>query len=117
VLSPLQLEIAAIVADLEEAHDFALAGGAALILRGEVDRQTRDLDFFGLTPEAVDRLAPAVEHALQHAGLAVSSVRRNPGFARLLIQRGEERTELDLGADARLFPLESTRPAPTLSGE
>jgi hypothetical protein len=28
-----------------------------------VQRQTRDLDFFGLTPAAVDRLVPAVDRA------------------------------------------------------
>ena len=28
-----------------------------------------------------------------------------------------ESTELDLGADARLFPVEPHHPAPTLSGE
>jgi hypothetical protein len=74
VLSPLQERVAAIVAGLDEAKDFALAGGAALILRGEVERRTRDLDFFGLTGDAVD-------------------------------------------ADARLFPAEPARPAPTLRGE
>jgi hypothetical protein len=42
VLSPLQQRVAEIVAGLEEAEGFALAGGAALIARGEVQRQTRD---------------------------------------------------------------------------
>jgi hypothetical protein len=41
----------------------------------------------------------------------------NPGFARLLVARGDDRTELDLAADARLFPIEPGRPAPTLGGE
>lgn len=41
VLSPLQEQIAEIIAGLEEAEDFALAGGAALIARGDVLRQTR----------------------------------------------------------------------------
>lgn len=45
MLSPLQEQVAAIIAGLEEAEDFALAGGAALIVRGDVQRQTRDLDF------------------------------------------------------------------------
>jgi hypothetical protein len=58
VLSPLQEQVAAIIAGLDEAKDFALAGGAALIARGEIERRTRDLDFFGLTGDAVDRLVP-----------------------------------------------------------
>jgi hypothetical protein len=38
VLSPLQEKVAEIVAGLDEAADFALAGGAALIARGDVER-------------------------------------------------------------------------------
>jgi hypothetical protein len=71
VLTPFQERIAAIVAGLDEAEDFALAGDGALIVRGDVDRATRDLDFFGLTIESVDRLAPAVERALTRAGMEI----------------------------------------------
>lgn len=117
MLSPLQEQVAEIIAGLEEAADFALAGGAALISRGAVQRQTKDLDFFGLTTDAVDRLLPAVEHALQAAGLGVRRVQDNPGFARLLIEGVSDRTEVDLAADARLFPVEPGKPAPALSGE
>lgn len=117
MLSPLQEQVAEIVSGLEEAHGFALAGGAALIARGEVQRQTRDLDFFGLTGEAVDRLLPAAERALRDAGLEVERIQVNPGFARLIVSLGDDRTELDLAADARLFPAEPGRPAPMLTGE
>ena len=55
--------------------------------------------------------------ALRDAGLAVRHVQKNPGFARLIVESGNESTELDLGADARLFPAEPGRLAPTLSGE
>ncbi len=117
MLSPLQEQVAEIIAGLDEAEGFALAGGAALIVRGDVRRRTRDLDFFGLTTEAVDRLVPAVDRALQDAGLVVHHVQGNPGFARLIVESADDRTELDLGADARLFPAEPGRLAPTLSGE
>jgi hypothetical protein len=80
VLTPLQEHVARIIAGLEEAKEFALAGGAALIARGEVQRETRDLDFFGLTADAVDRLVPAVDRALRDAGLAVHHIQVNPGF-------------------------------------
>jgi hypothetical protein len=53
LLTPFQERIAAIISGLVEAEGFALAGGGALIVRGDVDRGTRDLDFFGLTPESV----------------------------------------------------------------
>lgn len=115
MLSPLQLRVAEIVAGLAEADGFALAGGGALIVRGEVERQTRDLDFFGLSPESVDQLVPAVEAALTEAGLVVERVRVSPGFARLRVAENADRTELDLGADARLFAAEPGAPAPTLT--
>jgi hypothetical protein len=117
VLSPLQEQVAAIIAGLAEADGFALAGGAALIARGDVQRQTRDLDFFGLSGDAVDQLAPAVRRALSAAGLTVGHVQVNPGFVRLIVSDGDDRTELDLASDARLFPAEAGRLAPTLTGE
>jgi len=81
VLTPLQEQVASIIAGLAEAENFALAGGAALIVRGDVRRQTRDLDFFGLTLADVDRLVPAVDRALQEAGLVVRHVQVSAGFA------------------------------------
>lgn len=82
MLSPLQEQVAEIIAGLDEAEGFALAGGAALIVRGDVRRRTRDLDFFGLTTEAVDRLVPAADRALQDAGLGCTmfrGIRASPG--------------------------------------
>ena len=78
MLSPLKEQVARIVASLAEADDFTLAGGAALIVRGDVDRETRDPDFFGLSAVAVDRLV----HVLEFADL-VAVVDRY-GFDRLL---------------------------------
>lgn len=117
MLRPLQRQVAQIIAGLEEAEEFALAGGAALIARGDVRRETRDLDFFGLTSASVDRLVPAVERALLAAGLTIQRVQVNPGFARLVVESGDDRTELDLAADARLYPAEPGEPAPMLRGE
>lgn len=117
MLSPLQRRIAIIVAGLPEAEDFALAGGAALIVHGAIDRTTRDLDFFGLEPHAVDRLAPATERALRAEGLVVERVLHNPGFVRLLVSADDDRTEVDLGSDARLFPVEEGPGFPLLTTE
>ncbi len=117
MLTPLQEQVAEIIAGLEEAREFALAGGGALIARGDVERRTRDSDFFGLTPAAVDRLVPAVDRALQAAGLTVQHFQESPGFARLIVESADDRTDVDLAADARLFPAEPGRPAPTLRGE
>jgi hypothetical protein len=43
---------------------------------------------------------PAVDRALQEAGLVARHVQISPGFARLIIESGDESTELD-----RLFEL------------
>lgn len=88
-----------------------------MIVRGDVERQTRDLDFFGLTAESVDLLLPAVDRALHAAGFTVRHIQESHGFARLIVESGQDRTEVDLGADARLFPAEPGTPAPLLSGE
>ena len=106
MLSPLQEQVAAIIASLPEAEDFALAGGGALIVRGEIQRGTRDLDFFGLNAAAVDRLAPVVQQQLNRAGYKVDLVLSGPGFSRLTVEGFGDRTEVDPAADARLFPAE-----------
>lgn len=117
MLSPLQQRVAEIIAGLDEARDFALAGGGAMIVRGDIERQTRDLDFFGPTANAVDQLVPAVDRALQAAGYTVCHSQESHGFARLIVESDKDRTELDLGADARLFPVDPGSLAPLLSGE
>ncbi len=106
MLSPFQERVAEIIADLDEAKEFALAGGAALISRGDVDRQTRDLDFFGPTPASVDKLVPAVERVLRDAGVVVRGIQVNPGFARLVVEEHGNEAAVNLAADARLFPAE-----------
>jgi hypothetical protein len=106
-----------IIGKLPEAELFALAGGGALIVRGDVDRQTRDLDFFGPDAAGVDRLVPFVEHALQEAGMNVRRVREGKGFFRLEVREHDEVTEVDLGADARLLPVERGELGPILAGE
>jgi hypothetical protein len=107
MLSPLQEQVAAIISSLPEANEFALAGGAALIVRGEIERDTRDLDFFGLNAAAVDRLTPVVQSQLTRAGYDVERVLSGAGFARLTVEGLGDRTEVDLAADARLFPAEA----------
>ena len=58
MLTELQRQIAAIVAELDEAQGFVLAGGGALIIHGAIDRQTRDLDYFSTEPSASTRYFP-----------------------------------------------------------
>ena len=104
MLSPLQQRIRHIVASLPASKDVALAGGAALILHGVVDRTTSDLDFFGTRPDQVDQLLPTLERALTEEGLTVERVKVETGFARLVVTSGAEQTVIDLAWDARRLP-------------
>lgn len=117
MLSALQQRVALIFASLPDAESFVLAGGAALIVRGDVDRLTRDLDFFGLAPADVDRVVPVFEAALADASLRFERRQSAPGFTRLVVSDGAEETEVDVAADARLLPVEPSPLGPVLSAE
>jgi predicted nucleotidyltransferase component of viral defense system len=100
--------VAALFAGLSEASGFVLAGGAALIARGEIDRLTRDLDFFATDAAQVDQVVPIFEATVRNAGLTVSEVQVAAGFARLVVTDGDDRTGVDIAADARLLPADRT---------
>ena len=117
MLSALQQRVAIVLADLPEAEGFALAGGGALIVRGAIDRETHDLDFFVTEAAAVDRLVPALEATLTAGHLTVERRQIAHGFARLSVTAGDAHTEVDLCVDHRLFPTEPSPIGPTLSGE
>lgn len=78
MLTPLQERIAEIVNGLPEAQEFALAGAGGLLVRGLIDRQTRDLDYFTIPgeEEALRALRDARERALDRAALDAGSPRR-----------------------------------------
>jgi len=117
VLSELQQRVALVLADLPEAKAFALAGGGALIVRGAIDRETHDLDFFVGEADAVDRLLPALEDALSAHGLAAERRQVAHGFARLSVGDSDDQTEIDLCVDYRLLPAEPSPIGPVLSLE
>ena len=117
MLSSLQEHIARLLTALPEAREFALAGGAALIVGGLVDRETRDLDFFADRPEAVLELLPVLEEHLRLAGFGVERQQAHAGFARLAVSDGESSTEVDLCYDVRLRPAETTAIGAVLSSE
>ena len=118
MLSPLQQRVARIVTALPAAEGFALAGGAALVLAEVVERETRDLDFFGATRAQVEHLVPELEAAIRADGLEVAVRRAHGGFAHLTINGEDgEVTELDLGVDARIRPAEIGPLGPMLALE
>ena len=111
MLTPLQLRVGRIVADLPEAGMVALAGGGALIVHGIVDRATTDLDFF--SPDVVDVrvFAEATRSALMREGLHVDAARSSPDFVRLEVNDGTDEMSIDVGISARAFT-----PVPTSQG-
>jgi predicted nucleotidyltransferase component of viral defense system len=109
MLTELQRRVARLMSGLVEAESFALAGGAALVVHGIVERATRDLDYFATASEEVARVLPNLEVTLRHDGLAVVRRRDAPGFVRLEVtdEKGEA-VEVDLAYDARLLPAQAS---------
>jgi hypothetical protein len=120
-LSEHQVAAAHILFALPEAQGFALAGGAALVTLGIVDRTTRDLDAFvaarpGTPPGDVTHLAQALEAALSSRGWSVVAARQHVTFTRLLAEVDGESIEVDLAVDASpLFPVERVGGIPVLA--
>ena len=108
MLTDLQRRILRILAELGESDDFALAGGAAIIISGIADRPTNDLDFFTEHPKTVEALLDAAQTALEDAGLEVTRLAEASTFARLRVGGPDEVTFVDLASDARMLPVRST---------
>jgi hypothetical protein len=58
LLTPLQVEATQLFFSLPQSAGFAVAGGAALIVQGLIQRQTRDVDLFLLERSRVDNHVP-----------------------------------------------------------
>jgi hypothetical protein len=104
-LSPVQLRLARVLFGLPEADGYALAGGAALIIRRVIIRGTRDLDAFigarpGPDPGTVDALADAFVEALRQHGWDVRAARRHPTFCRFIVDCDGDTAEVDLAVDS-----------------
>lgn len=115
MLTELQQRVRRIVAALPESGALALAGGAALIVTGVVQRGTDDLDFFTAHPHSVDRLLQAAEDALRADGLKVTTLSSGPTFARVHVESDTDTTNVDLATDYRLMPALITEDGPMLA--
>lgn len=109
---------------LAEAKGFALAGGGALIAHELVNRTTRDLDCFGPSREAVDRLWPAIRDRLIIEGLAVKIQQSGHGFAKMSVTDPAigDSTQVDVGFDpathkAIAMPIGPVRALDDLAGD
>lgn len=101
MLTALQERVWRILSALPESEGFALAGGAALIVSGVVQRGTRDLDIFGQYPATVTDFVEAAVRALNDAGLDTTVDRSGPLYTRLDITDDGESTSVDFSTDVR----------------
>ena len=104
MLTPFQTEVRRIIGRLGNDHGFALAGGAALIAYGIVDRATRDLDFLGPSGVVVDSFVEQVERHLASLSFRTQRLTEYPQLVRMRIEFEGDELMIDIGVDYRSFP-------------
>lgn len=115
MLTAFQERLARRFFELPESAGFALAGGAALVLRRLVDRTTKDLDLFVAEEGVVGYAADAFVAVLRSEGLDVEVHRRSVDFAKLEVRDGDDACLVDLGRDWQWDPSTETDLVPVLS--
>ena len=115
MITDLQRQVRTLVARLPQRLEIALAGGAALIVSGIVNRVTEDLDFFLPHPRPVGGALGGLEEEMAAAGLQVDRLRGTETFARLRVESDADITYVDLATDARLMPAVHTPDGPVLA--
>ena len=83
----------------EREDRFFLTGGAALAGFHLRHRSSEDLDLFVLAPNALGEAEQVLGAATGVCGATMRSVRRFPEHLRFLVERGEEKTVVDLVLD------------------
>lgn len=114
MLTPIQIEIAKIINDIEGREFFVLAGGGALILREISNRQTADLDYFTKKRELVNTFTRECVKALIAKSFKVEEQLMNDGFCRLAVTSTAGETIVDFGYDY-FSDSEPSELGPTLS--
>ena len=107
-MSPLQRRVWQIATGLAEADTVALAGSGGLIVRGVVDRTSRDVDLFATDVFEVERVVPALIAALAAEGYVAEVFRTRWGHVSLRVEGMGDSTEVDIGTQMRLNPTEQT---------
>ena len=98
-----QRAVATVILGVTQEDGFALAGSGAIREHGLTDRPTQDVDLFTMNVTEA-RFADAVGHAmaaLSEHGYDALLTRSASLFARLIVTKGDEQLEVDLGMDWR----------------
>ncbi len=117
-LTPLQVQATRLFFSLPDSAGFAVAGGAALIAHGLIQRPTRDVELSLLDAQTstVASAAAAFEEAIDSQGWSHRRVMDQQDFVRLALTGDSESLIIDLGRDSPAGePVESTDLGPTLS--
>jgi Nucleotidyl transferase AbiEii toxin, Type IV TA system len=101
-LTRLQQDTAKLFFQLTESRGFVVAGGAALIASGLVNRPTNDIDLFAVqnNTASIQQAAASFEQAAHDNGWTTQRVVDQPEFVRLLIDDRGEKLIVDLGRDS-----------------
>lgn len=107
-LTELQRAICRLLAELRiRSGESYVAGGAALNELLGASRQSRDIDLFHDTEEAVTASWDADRRRLEDHGFTVRTLRERPGFVEAEVARDGERVRMEWVRDSayRFFPL------------
>ena len=100
-LTSLQVEVASVFFDLDEAAGYLVTGGAALLASDLIARPTEDLDLFTSAPATSVTVAKdAFMRALETASYEVNLIQDSPTFCRMVVARTGEETLVDLAIDS-----------------
>lgn len=116
-LTRLQVAASRLFFSLPQSAGFAVAGGAALLAQGLIDRPTQDVDLFLLdaTASAVATAAASFEAAVDRQGWSHRRAIDQRDFVRLEISDDQERLIIDLGRDSPAEEaIDTTELGPTL---
>ena len=119
-IDPLQADVGRIALSAA-GHDFALAGGNALVAHGLLSRPTTDVDLFSPEPAGAAQVANAVQAALTDAGYQVELIaglgQGGDDFARFQVTAKDRTVLLDLARDWRANPAVTLAIGPVLDLE
>lgn len=117
-LSRAQRQAAKVLGEALASEGFTLAGGAALVLQGVVNRSTDDLDSFSASCKDFQMAFDRAIGVLEGAGFGVKVDRRHDTFCRLIVSSGRLRQSpfgLDLGIDSITWGFDVTPAGPCLT--